>query len=392
MNESIQLQLVEIADEVRLFFHINPINEAEQREKFLSRPVSRASTKNHQPTFAYPELAFSPPDLLARLQALDLESISDQRVRLLFADKQKELANLIRLIQARATTDFKHFSLSLFGKPPPETVAAARLLLAKSGAPEKRELDSEILMELLDSHLDWYRAKYADFECEVVLEPNMSSNMYVHKNRIHVKLGARVSQAAAQCDKHHEIDAHILTYLNGLRQPLSIFRIGLAGSAAFQESLGIFTELASGVFYSGRQAMLAARVVAVAEMLAGTNFGGVFESLTEQYQLDAHDAYTVCQRVFRGGGFTKDWIYVADLWEIFLHWASARDMSLLLLGKVSLRNLALVADLLEEQLLEPAYYKPPYLERIEYKRTSQAVQDLLKAGKPDLAGLFSLAL
>jgi len=367
MNEAIQSKLVEIADEIRL-------------------------PKEREPTFVYPEPAFSAHGLLDRLQALDLESTSDQRIALLLTDKQEELANLIRLVRARGTPDFKHLSLRLFGKPPPETVAIAGTLLATSCAPEKREQDSKILRDLLNSHLDWYRSKYSDFECEVVLEPKMSSNMYVHKNRIHVKLGARVSKLAAQCDKHHEIDAHILTYLNGLRQPLSIFRIGLAGSAAFQESLGIFTELACGVFYPGRQTTLAARIVAVADMLDGMSFSDVFERLAEQYRLDADDAYTVCQRVFRGGGFSKDWIYVADLWDIFVHWATGKDMSLLLLGKVNLQNLDLVAELLDEQLLEPAYYKPAYLERIEQKRTSQPVQNLLNADKPDLTGLLSLTL
>jgi uncharacterized protein (TIGR02421 family) len=352
--------LLDAAGKIRVFRYVNPVNDEEQKERFLAKPSPAA-----EPEFVYPPLEFQAEELLESLRGLPDSGIEDPRLRRLYSDRRDELAEIIRLLRARGSRDFFQSSLDLYGRPPRSMVTDAEDFLSLPRETGQRYLGTEDVRKLVERHLDLLRVRYPDFECEVVTAPHMSSNMYVHQNRIHVKTGARYSEAAAECDKHHEIEAHILTYLNGLRQPLGLLRVGLRGTMAFQESLGVFTEIASGVMAPERAASLCSRVVAVDSMVRGLDFFEVFERLVEEFGFDAEFAYSVCQRVFRGGGFTKDWVYLADVEGILRHWASGGELDHLLLGKVTLREVNTIEQLLEEGVLAPPRYLPLYLDRIE---------------------------
>jgi len=134
---------------------------------------------------------------------------------------------------------------------------------------------------------------------------------------------------------------------------------------AFQESLGVFTEIASGVMAAERAASLCSRVVAVDWMVQGQEFFEVYDRLREEYGFDEDFAYSVCQRVFRAGGFTKDWVYVAEVEGILRYWAAGGNLSLLLVGKVTLAEVDTVEELVREGVLSPARFLPLYLDRLE---------------------------
>lgn len=370
--------VTEASRAIRLFFHVSPSNEKEQKERFLARPGPES-----EPEYTYPPLEFAADELLGRLENI---SPPPGAIGRLYADKCTELADTVRLLQARGSGDFQALSESLFGRPPPGMVSAAKEILQSPREPEHRDLNEVTVKAQLEAHVEGYRRRYPDFRCEVVIDPDMSSNMYVSDHRIHLKKGLSISAPAAACDRHHEIDAHILTYLNGKNQPLALFAVGLKGYLAFQESLGVFSEMANRVFYPGRAATLCARVVAVDAMTGGMRFCNVFAMLVEEHGLDREAAYTICQRVFRGGGFTKDWLYLSKLQELVQYWASGRDMGMLLLGKVTLEEVDTVVNLLDEGTLRPPKYLPDYLEQVRDRR--EAARSLPEW---DLAGLFSLA-
>jgi uncharacterized protein (TIGR02421 family) len=326
------------------------------------------------------------------LEQTPVEMMEDEVLRRLYADKQWELERLVRLLEARGDARFLELSLELFGRPPEPLVQDARGLLAETRWVDQRDLDAEDVRAMLEEHLESYRRRYRDFDCEVVLDSAMSAKMYVHENRIHLKRGAKFSREAARCDTVHEIDAHVLTFLNGRRQPLRLFEIGPRGTLAYQESLGVFTEIANGVVFPGRNAALAARAVAVAAMVDGAQFSEVFDELTSEHGIDEDEAYLICVRVFRGGGLTKDWLYVAELERIFRHWVSGGDMEHLLLGKVTMDTLDDVGDLVSRGVLRPAAYLPEYLDQISGHRAEDAVQNLVREDRIPLGDLLSLSL
>ncbi len=348
------------AKKIRIFHHVNPVNAKEQKKRFLKKP-----SPGTEPEFVYPPLEFSPPELLDSLQGTPISGIDDERLRRLYAGRREELIKTIQLLQARGTGEFFHRSLTLYGRPPRDMVQDAEEILARPREAEKRELDAEEVKGRLDRYLDLYRESYPGFECEVVVAPHLGSSVYVHENRVHIQAGARYSGMAAEGYKHHEIEAHILTYLNGLRQPLGLLRAGLRGTMAFRESLGVFSEIASGVMAAERAAALCSRVVAVDWMVRGLEFFEVFEKLVYEFGFDEDFAYSVCQRIFRAGGFTQDWVCLADVGGILRYWATGGDLSVLFPGKASLDELNTVKELLDEGVLVPPKFLPLYLESIK---------------------------
>lgn len=379
--------LVDIASRIRLFYHLAPTNESEERERFFER-----RGRNGQPEFTYRPLEFSIGETRQVLEETPLEAIEDEALRHLYEDKRWELERLVGLLEVRGNQNFLECSVGLFGRPPRHLVQDARDLLADLNWEERRDLEAEQVRGMLEEHLETYRRRYPRFECEVVVDGAMSAKMYVHENRIHLKRGARFSFEAARCDTVHEIDAHVLTFLNGRRQPLRLFEIGPRGTLAFQESLGVFTEIANGFMFPGRVVALAARVVAVDAMTDGASFSEVFEELTGDGGVDDDEAFPICVRVFRGGGFTKDWLYVAELERIFRHWASGGDMNNLLLAKVTMDAQDVVRDLVSRRVLQPARYLPEYLDRISDSRSSESNQELIKKRRIPLDELLSLKL
>lgn len=345
--------LARVADRLQLFHHVNPVNAEEEKKIFLE--TRRA------PRFTYPSLSFDPRELLDVLAGAPMGAIEDSTLRGLFEDKRDELDTTVRLLAARGTPAFREHSEALYGVPPADLVCQAERILARSVAEPPQDLEAKQVCAMLEDHIRDHQRRDPGFVCRVEIAPNLSSNMYVHHDHVRVREGARFSVAAAACDMHHEIDAHVLTWLNGCEQPLALFRVGLAGTMAFQESLGVFTEMAAGVFWPGRARSLAARAAAVGWMAGGADFRQVFERL-EGAGLGEQDAFQVCQRVFRGGGFTKDWVYVARLKELVRAWAAGCDLHPMLLGKVTLDAHHAVCDLLDRGLLHPPRFLPLWMD------------------------------
>jgi uncharacterized protein (TIGR02421 family) len=362
MNEFQSLDdLVEEAARVmRLFYHLSPLNQEEQRNRFLARPGPAS-----EPVYRYPELEFDARDLSGRLRRA---RFPDGPMGRLYRDKFGELIDTLRLLEARGSTGFLAISRSLYGRPPPDLVAEAVRCLQRPRDAGVRSLTEGEVVRQLEAQVNNYRRRYPDFVCEVVVDSRMSANMYVSGHVIHVKRGLSVTEQAAACDRFHEIDAHVLTTLNGRKQPFRLFAVGIQGYLAFQESLGVFSEIINGAMFPGRAATLCARVVAVDAMVRGLGFHDVFALLCEEHAIDPQEACTVCMRVFRGGGFTKDWLYLSKLRGIFDHLAAGRDPGLLLLGKVTLEEAGTIGDLVDRGVLRPPAYLPAYLDEADLSR------------------------
>ena len=183
----------------------------------------------------------------------------------------------------------------------------------------------------------------------------------------------------------HEIGTHLVTYYNGQAQPLRLLAIGLAGYDAFQEGIAVFFEYLVGGLTRGRLRLLAARVVACDQMLRGDSFSQVFQRLHETHKFDPRQAYTVAMRVYRGGGLTKDAVYLRGLAEILEFLANGGDFSLAFTGKMAAEHAPIVRELLyREVLVQPPLVPrplsaPAVRERIERSRRGLTLMDLIPA-------------
>ena len=101
---------------------------------------------------------------------------------------------------------------------------------------------------------------------------------------------------------------------------------------------------------------LAYRVIAADSLIKGYSFSDTFDLLYSQYKLDKHEAWQITLRVHRGGGFTKDFLYLTGLKKVYDFYHSGGEMTKLLTGKVTLENLDVIEKLQELGLAAPSKF------------------------------------
>ncbi len=124
----------------------------------------------------------------------------------------------------------------------------------------------------------------------------------------------------------HEVGTHLLTYYNGRMQPFQQLYSGLAGYEELQEGLAVLSEYLVGGLTRGRVRQLAARVVAVRHLTDGASFVETFRTLSRDYGFADRTAYNIAMRVYRGGGLTKDAVYLRGLVAILSYMQERRRL------------------------------------------------------------------
>jgi hypothetical protein len=101
-----------------------------------------------------------------------------------------------------------------------------------------------------------------------------------------------------------------------------------------------------------RMKELAYRVLAADSLIKGYSFTDTFDLLYNQYKLDKETSWSITLRAHRGGGFTKDHLYLSGLKKVYDYHAAGKNMGILLTGKVSIENADLIKDLQDKGLAE----------------------------------------
>tara|TARA_B110000483_G_C18072692_1_gene494707 strand:- start:325 stop:945 length:621 start_codon:yes stop_codon:yes gene_type:complete len=191
------------------------------------------------------------------------------------------------------------------------------------------------------------------------------------KKIILINPNARFTQKDANALIEHEIGVHMVTTQNSLKQNLKLFNLGLPVNTEAQEGLAILSEYLSGNITLKRLKKLALRVVAVDMMCNGANFSESFNFLVGHHYVSVDDAYTIVTRVFRGGGLTKDYLYLSGFNKILKMWKSDIDLSPFLIGKTSIDFYDTISEMIQRGMIsKPKYITKSILNPIEKKDTS----------------------
>jgi uncharacterized protein (TIGR02421 family) len=181
----------------------------------------------------------------------------------------------------------------------------------------------------------------------------------------------------------HEVGTHLVTRFNGSRQPIKQLEVGLAGYDGLQEGLAVLAEYLVGGLSRLRMRILAARVVAARRMVEGATFIETFRLLDGEYQFSQRTAYTIAMRTYRGGGLTKDAVYLRGLLQILKYLREGGELEPLYLGKIASAHLPFVAELRMRKVIKPPALRPRYLddpaavEKIARLRKGMTVLELL---------------
>lgn len=349
--------LADIAGDFRFLLDLTPVDLVAARAQF--------EADGRPPQFRYRPLEQDPAIARRRLDAVPLDGLEDPTLATLLREKARELGLQLEMLGCRGQPDFRTLSVELFGAVTPSLLGEAESILREvpPSPPDPGPwLEAHEIADAAEAELDVYRAMAGELDAHVEVRDG-SSGLMVSNGDLLIAPTSRVSAARISALLHHEIGVHVLTYVNGSRQPLRVLATGLAGHEETQEGLAVLAEHLVGGLTANRLRQLAARVVAVHQMLEDAPFPDVHGSLRAA-GVPARQAFTITMRVFRSGGLTKDAVYLRGLRDLVDHVGAGHDLGDLWLGKMSLTAVPLLSALrhqgaLSDPLLTPRFLADP---------------------------------
>ncbi|WP_024890572.1 flavohemoglobin expression-modulating QEGLA motif protein [Luteimonas huabeiensis] len=320
------------------------------------------SGRQEAPALRYIDLGLDLDTARARLEALPVENIESPLLAGLLAEKRDELVRQVELVRLRGRPGFVEASVALFGGVEPELLALAERILREvpTSAPLPADAGIDETMAAVEAELAWYGERAPDFHAEVIVDTDLNSMMMVSHGTFYVDGNLRLPRARLQPLIQHEIGTHVVTRHNGARQPLAQLKVGLAHYDPLQEGLGVLAEFLAGYLPGERLRVLAARVVATAMALEGGDVPGIFERLHAAEGLPTDDAFDVAVRALRGGGLTKDAVYLRGLRDLVAYLHAGGDFEALFAGKFALAHLPALEALRGAGWLAPPALLPRY--------------------------------
>jgi uncharacterized protein (TIGR02421 family) len=249
---------------------------------------------------------------------------------------------------------------------------------------QEGQLDAKAFAERANREIDYYRQSYPALSAQVFIRDDINAGLMVSHGNLLIGKQTRIPARRAEPLLHHELGTHMLTYFNGLAQPLQQLHAGLAGYEELQEGLAVLAEHLGGNLSRPRMRLLAGRVVAAHMLTDGASFSETFASLTNTYQFDQRTAFTITMRIYRGGGLTKDAVYLRGLLRVLDYLKNGGELAPLFVGKIAAAHIPIIRELQWRNVLKPAPLQPRYMQapqttsRLENVRQGCTVLDLVK--------------
>ena len=347
----IDQKIDELVKQIELLSYVNPTNIEEEKGRFF------ASKYLTDPVFNYPEIDFDKFKLHRELFTQPLENIEDQEIRQLYEDIIYTYSGLIQCIETIGEgKKFYYNSLHSFGTPTEKDVENAKFILHFDDESSKDEqflpkhdvVQTEQFFKEFSSRYDFsYSIKHSDKMSAIAMVLNNVKTLVLNKNHT-------FSDNEIAVLTNHEIGVHMVTTMNGLLHPLKIFSHGFPNNEETQEGLAVFSEYMSNNLTVTRLKELAYRVIAIDSLAKGYSFSKTFRLLHNSYDLERESAFYITVRAHRGGGFTKDYLYLTGLKKVYDYYKQGNDLNLLLTGKVSLEYADEIQSLMNKSLAVPA--------------------------------------
>ena len=356
-------QLAEISERMSFLLRVTPVNSNEEWHKF------EESEFTSTPSFKYRLIAIDPELEKRKLFNIPIDLVEDPTLAFILRGKRLEIEKQLIMLEERSTDNFRFIGESLYGVIQNEVLDAAEHILKIYPKGEiieaSKRLNSAEFGAYAQRELDYYAKKFPDLELGVEIRDDVAGVM-VSKSKL--LINNEMDLDATRCDAliQHEIGTHILTYCNGKSQPLKQMHEGFEGYDQLQEGLAVIAEYLVGGLTVNRLRLLAGRVIAVKSMVNNASFIETFNLLRREYAFPNRVAYSISMRVYRGGGLTKDAVYLAGLIDLMAYLENGGKLEPLYTGKFNTTHIALIEELLYRNVLKPPIL-PNFLERIEVK-------------------------
>lgn len=344
-------KLYEYVRGFELLNFVNPNNVKKEKNRFLK------SGGTINPSFEYRPVKIDPFNLKRKLIDLPVDEIKDVSIQNMYEDTIYGYIDKIDMLDTLGTEKFLINSLRYFGKPSKNDLRNAQYLLLlppiKSETLVSKSFGTQDAIEAFKDGLKEY-----GFKASVVKNSKMVADVMVmnREKKIAVRDGIKIKPKHLRHLVHHEIGVHMVTTFNSNQQPLRIFNVGHPKNTYTQEGLAVLSEYLSGNMTLDRLKTLAIRVVAVDMLCNGADFKSTFWHLVNEYKLSKDDAFTITTRAYRGGGFTKDHLYLKGFIRLYDFWKKGNDLTPLLIGKTSIMYYRTIEEMINRGLLSSPHH------------------------------------
>ena len=354
---AIDRRLSEICGLLPMLQLLTPTNVPEQRRAFLEGVTE-------EPEFRYRDL----PDLdgLADdLAAINPEEAADPVLIHMIRGMHRELERRLELLATRNTDQFLLAAVEQYGHvEKPLLELAQRVLEAIPPGPSADfYVDAHELAARANVELDHYRRQFPELSTLVHVSETVAGVM-VENGDLFIGIDTSIAGDRVEQLLHHEIGVHVVTYVNGSAQPIRMLSLGLSGYEETQEALGVLAEHLSGGLRPKRLRAFALRVIAADSVSGRATFRETYDTMVD-LGAGRNRAFTTAMRAHRSGGMTKDALYLGGLTRLLTYLEEGGRLDPLLVGKISLPDVPLVADLLERGVLVEPPLRPRFLESRE---------------------------
>lgn len=329
-----------------LLAYVNPINTKTEEKRFKRNRFAEL------PKFKYAPIRVNPFELKRELSQLRTSDIDDISIRHMYESVINSYFDKIDLLSSLNSQNFLYNSLRYFGRPSQTDIKNANYLLhlpiIQSEPQRAPYLDVDAAMEVFSEALKNY-----GFNCKMEKSSRVISQVMVLNSRklILFRPDAKFTKSDISALVEHEIGVHMVTTQNSNDQKLKIFNLGLPVNTSTQEGLAILAEYLSGNITLKRLRKLALRVVICDMMCNGADFVECFQFLLNDHNMDESEAFTLVTRIFRGGGFTKDYLYLSGFVQILKFWNGQNSLDPLLVGKTHMNFYETIAELMERDMV-----------------------------------------
>ena len=391
-------QIAAIAANWNFLLGVTPVNAQAQWHEFKANKFAVT------PVFHDRLLPFDPDLLKRELYNTELERVESPALQALFHEKRLELDRQITLLEDRNTPRFLPGSMALYGGIEAPLMQLADEILKRTAPAIEDDEDDEDERQArrhrvgtvpvaasvgahefarrAQDEIDFYRAQYPELSSKVEVRDDVPGVM-VAAGQLLIAENFTYPAPRLEALIQHEVGTHIVSHANGKAQPLKLLYIGFPDYDPLQEGTALLAEWLSGGLHPLRLRLLAARVWAVNALIGGADFIETFRALHDDHGFSARASWSLTMRVYRGGGFTKDAVYLRGLAALLDYLGKDGEFELLWSGKISAQTLSLVRELHLRGVLQPMRLRPRFLdtpaasERIARVRGGMTVLDLL---------------
>lgn len=374
--------MAKIEDSFDFLLQVSPVNSKEAWKEF------QASDFKETPAFYYRPRPFDPSLVKRELFKIPIEEIEDPVLSEIFIQKRDEIDRKLTMLNDRGAANFLHGSMQVYGGVEEDLLKTSMEILEaiSNVEPDKKPKEMADAIEFARAakkEIAYYKEICPAVDAKVEIRDDIASGAMVSGGNFLIYRWSSFPKDRIEPLIHHEIGTHVLTYFNGLSQPFKQLHTGLQGYDEMQEGIAVLSEYLCGGLTLNRIKILAARVVAVHAMIDGATFVETFHLLKNEYGLLPKTAFTVTTRVFRGGGLTKDAVYLRGFLHIFDYLKDGGKLDLLFVGKIAANHIPLIQELLLRKILIAPPLSPRYLEdeealkRLDMIRNGHSILDII---------------